>query len=47
MNNKVALVLAILIAGLFAADAFYLDWNLPVFLGKKLSELSQWLAFWR
>lgn len=47
MNNKVALALAILIVGAFAADHFYFDFGLPVFLGKKLAELTEWLAVWR
>ena len=47
MNNKVALALAIFIAGAFAADYFYFQINLPVFLGKKLVDLMEWIAVWR
>ena len=47
MNNKAALALAVLIVGAFAADYFYFQINLPIFLGKKLAELTEWLAIWR
>lgn len=47
MTNKIALFLAILIIALFTLDYFVLHWNLPVFLGRKLGNLSEWIAFWR
>lgn len=47
MNNKAALTLAILIIAVFAADHFYFEANLPVFLGRKLVDLMDWLAIWR
>lgn len=47
MTNKLAIGLAIVIAGVFAVDALAYDGTLPVFLGRKLYELLDWLAFWR
>lgn len=47
MNGKAALFLAIVIVGLFVADAVYLGWDLPTFVGKRLAELIDWIAFWR
>lgn len=36
-----------LILAIFAADLLFFHWGLPVFLGRKLSEFSEFLAFWR
>lgn len=47
MTNQIALVLAILIVGAFAADQIWLDGNLPVFLFRQLGRLTEWMAFWR
>ncbi len=47
MNNKAAFALAILIIGAFAADKYYFEWDLPLLLGKKLAELTEYLAIWR
>lgn len=47
MDNKTALVLAIVILAVFAADHFYFEWGLLVFLGQKLAGLINWLAIWR
>jgi len=47
MTNTIALWLAALILGFLALDHFYLDWNAPVFLGRKLLDLIEWMAFWR
>ena len=47
MTNTIALWLGALILGFLALDFLYLDWNVPVFLGRKLLELVEWLAFWR
>jgi len=47
MTNKIALALGLLVVALFAADAFAGEGELSVFLGKKLFELLDWIAFWR
>jgi hypothetical protein len=47
LDNKTAMVLAILIIGLFVVDAYVLHWDLPLFLMTKLSQLIDHLAFWR
>lgn len=47
MTNKIALGLALLIVGFFAADQLWFGGTMPVFLGKKLMNLTEYLAFWR
>lgn len=47
MTNRIAFVLAALIVALFVADAFWLHWDLPVYLGKKFADLIEYLSFWR
>ncbi|MBV1927018.1 MAG: hypothetical protein KUG62_07650 [Rhodobacteraceae bacterium] len=47
MTNKIALGLGLFLFVLLTVDiVFYGTQNL-VFLGKKLLELIEWLAFWR
>ncbi|WP_170295070.1 hypothetical protein [Paracoccus aestuariivivens] len=47
MTNVIAICLGLLILALFAADALFLHWDLPVFLGKQFAELIEYLSFWR
>ncbi|RLJ59998.1 hypothetical protein BCF46_0190 [Litoreibacter meonggei] len=47
MTNKIAIVLAILIGGIIAADLLVFGWDLHIFLGKKLMILTEYMAFWR
>ena len=47
MTNKIALVLALLITGLFVLDAAVLYWNLPLLIGRQMLPLVEWLSFWR
>ena len=47
MTNQIALALAILVIAFFGADYLILDGAMSLFLGKKLLELTEWLAFWR
>ncbi|WP_187392946.1 hypothetical protein [Maritimibacter fusiformis] len=47
MTNRIALGLALIIIAVFALDAFAFGGGLPVFLGRKLYALLDWLAFWR
>lgn len=47
MDNKTALVLAVLIISVVAADLLYFSWDLHIFLGRQLLRIVEWLAFWR
>jgi hypothetical protein len=47
MTNRIALFVALFIVGVFVADHFYLHWNLPVFLGRELMDLTELVAIWR
>ena len=47
MTNKIAIGLALVFAAIFVVDAYAFEGALPVFLGKKLFEFLDWLAFWR
>ena len=47
MTNKIAIGIGLFVIALFAGDAYVFDGSLPVFLGKKLFEFLDWLAFWR
>ena len=46
MTNAIALALAALILALAVADAA-LGWGLAVTMGRILSDVIHWLAFWR
>ncbi|AUQ66416.1 hypothetical protein PhaeoP78_01549 [Phaeobacter inhibens] len=47
MTNKVALILALLILTAIAVDLWLFGTEHMVFLGKRLFELIDWVAFWR
>jgi hypothetical protein len=47
MTNRLALVLGLLILGVLLADILIFGADHLVFLGKKLFDLIDWLAFWR
>ncbi|MEP3345249.1 MAG: hypothetical protein ABJN34_10400 [Litoreibacter sp.] len=47
MTDKIAIVLALLIGSVIAADQFVFGWDLHIFLGRKLLELTEYIAFWR
>ncbi|MDJ0824523.1 MAG: hypothetical protein QNJ16_03355 [Rhodobacter sp.] len=47
MTNTLALWLAALILGFLALDYFVLGWDVVIFLGRKLMELIEYIAFWR
>ncbi|EBA11679.1 hypothetical protein [Roseobacter sp. CCS2] len=47
MTNKLALIIGIIIAALFAVDFVQYDWANTVFLMRKLTALIEWIAFWR
>ncbi|MCI2398812.1 hypothetical protein [Aliiroseovarius subalbicans] len=47
MTNKIAIVLALIIIAVFLADRVLFGGGLPVFLGRKIVDLSEYIAFWR
>ncbi len=47
MTNKIALVLALLIVGLFVLDAMVLHWGLPLLFGRQMLHFVEWVSFWR
>jgi len=47
MTNKISLVLGLLIIGAIAIDLVLFGTSHLVFLGKRLFEMINWLAFWR
>ncbi|WP_299030749.1 hypothetical protein [uncultured Sulfitobacter sp.] len=47
MTNRIALVLAFLLIGAIAVDYFYFGIEHIIFLAKKMTDLIEWLAFWR
>lgn len=46
MSNRGWFILALLLAILVAAN-FLFGWQMHIFLGRKLVELIEWMAFWR
>ncbi len=47
MTNTLAVIFAVLIIGIFSADYFYYHWDLWLILGRRLAQLTEYLAFWR
>ena len=47
MTNKVAIALAVLIAGAFLSDMAFNDGQTSAFLARKFLDLISWVAFWR
>lgn len=47
MTDRIALYLGLLIVGAVGIDILLFGTEHLVFLGKKLFELIEWLAFWR
>lgn len=47
MTNKLALFFGFVIVAIFLADHYLFEWGLPVILGKKLAEFTEYIAFWR
>lgn len=47
MNNKIAIILGIVIVGCILLDTLFNGGASLVFLGKKFAELIEWIAFWR
>ncbi|MFV0514278.1 MAG: hypothetical protein ACK5MY_11720 [Jhaorihella sp.] len=46
MTNRIALILGLIILAAVAFDMLVFGTRHVVFLGKKLFELTEWLAFW-
>ena len=47
MTNRLALILLIVIAGVVWFDQTSQDGAWAVFIGRKLVDLIDWVAFWR
>ena len=47
MTNRLALVIGLVLLILLASDAFFADWANSIYLGRKLVDLIEYLAFWR
>ena len=47
MTNRIAFVLGLLIIGAIVVDYIYYGTEHVVFLAKKMTDLIEWLAFWR
>lgn len=47
MTNSLALGLGALILAALALDHYLYDWSATLFLGRKLVEMIEWMAFWR
>jgi hypothetical protein len=47
MTNRIAIVLGGIIVALIALDILLFGADNMLFLGKKLVELIEWMAFWR
>jgi hypothetical protein len=46
MTNRLAVILALLIAGGLALD-MAMGWGLGLFLARRFADLVEWMAFWR
>ena len=47
MTNKIAIWLGLLIVGALTADVMFYGTEHLIFLGKRMMELIEWMAFWR
>lgn len=47
MTNRIALVLGVLLVATLSVDVLLYGSEHLIFLGKKLFELIDWIAFWR
>ena len=47
MTNRLAIILGFMVVALFVVDWAYFGGTLPVFLGGKLADLIEYVAFWR
>ncbi len=47
MTNTMAIVLGLVLVGAVVGDMVVFDGANLLFLGKKLADLIEWMAFWR
>ncbi|WP_174234467.1 hypothetical protein [Sulfitobacter sp. SK012] len=47
MTNRIAIVLGLLLIAAMVLDGYIYGNEHLIFLGKKLAELIEWMAFWR
>lgn len=47
MTNTLAVILGAMIATALLADAIFTGGNNILFLAKKFTEFTEWIAFWR
>lgn len=47
MTNHIAIPLGLVILAAVATDVIFLESQTLVFLGKKMFNLMEWMAFWR
>lgn len=47
MSNRTSFVLGLIIMGIVLSDLYFYGTEHVIFLGKKLAELIEWMAFWR
>ncbi len=47
MTNAIAIVLGLIVIAIFVLDAIFFGGSLPVFLGKEIAALIEYLSFWR
>ncbi|MCC6007106.1 MAG: glyceraldehyde-3-phosphate dehydrogenase [Rhodobacteraceae bacterium] len=47
MDNRTALVLAVVLVAAAVADAVFNDADVLLFLARQIIRLSEWMAFWR
>jgi hypothetical protein len=47
MTNTISFWLGLLILGFFAVDYYYYDWQLSIFVARKMLDMIEYFAFWR
>ena len=47
VTNRIALILGLILIAAMVADVMYFGTEHLIFLGKKMFDLMEWMAFWR
>ena len=47
MTNRIAIALALILIAAIVVDVVFYGTDHLIFLGKKMMELMEWIAFWR
>ena len=47
MTNRLAIVCGLVLLGIVALDLLIFGWDLHVILGRRLIQLTEYIAFWR